>query len=132
MDVYFKIGNSISSMKDQLIEFDMLRFDLIFEYCIYKNIFTGVVSLPEELEFARKAKENFEEYNKSSSSISKFCNVADARLAYKKKVLCDLKQASEVIAKYKQPSIFSNIYNDPEDAYEGLIEFYSKSLEFLT
>lgn len=126
LSMYTIIHATISSMKNQLIEFVVSRYDLIFKHCLHQDMFTSVAS-PEELEFGEKIEHNFEEYNSAcrepnSSFSSKWS-------AYKKMILCDLKQASEIMTKYKQPSIFDDNYDNPEDIYQGLIEYYGYLLK---
>lgn len=117
LNAYNALEATISLLRIRLLEFVMLRQDLIFDNCLYNDIITGFVS-PDELEFAKKTKENFERY--ISRPESEYNNSS-----FEKMLLFDIKQASKIIVKYKQPSVFSSTYNNYEDTCESLRKFFS-------
>lgn len=111
--MYMKMDETMTLMEQQKLIFPTLYFDLLFEHCFQRDVFNDVASL-DELEFAKKTKENSEESNALFESKEYGGSV-------KILILGDLKQISKIIAKYKHPSIFS-IYNNPEDIFQNLIE----------
>lgn len=116
LEMYSLMENIISLMKKQIFRFVVSRFDLLFEHCFYHDRLTGAVS-PDELKFAIKIKENFEEY------ISSHPESEYNRTALKKMLLSDLEIESEIIFDHNQPRIFSNNCNSSDDVYQGLREF---------
>lgn len=120
--IYVAIDTAAYSMSIRFFDFFMLRFDLIFDHCFYQDLITGEPS-PVEIEFAKKTKENFERY--ISRPESEYNHAS-----FQKMLKNDLKQASIVMAKYKQPRISSKkISDNPEEVYQDLIEFFSWHLQ---
>lgn len=114
IEIYEKMYNAMQILRQQKLVFENSWFDLILEHSYYHDILTGVAS-PEEIEFAKKTKEN----------LSKYYDSEEPENALKNMVLCDLKEASKILVKYKQPSVSGKIYNDPKYAYQDLKEFFS-------
>jgi hypothetical protein len=115
--IYNSINNALNSMKDRFFDFVLLRFDVLFEHCFSQDIYSGA-ALPDVKEFATNTRRSFEEYAYTSRKSG------NKKEAFKKMVSSDLRQISEIIAKYKQPSIFKKFYNNSEDVYRFLEKHY--------
>lgn len=101
---YVKIKKVELLLKQQRLSFAMRCTNLLFDHYYYQDILDDIAS-PDEIEFARKTKENHEK----NPVIVDFIQ--------------DLKLISKLIFKYKQPSIYG-VYYAPEDVFNGLIEFF--------
>jgi len=98
------------------------RFDLLFEHYLYQDILDGIAS-SEEIVFAIHTKANLEYDNDLTDNLDEYHAFFDQRY------LSILEQVSRVLAKHKHPSIFGNIYSNPTDTLNGLIEILNKHQE---
>jgi hypothetical protein len=99
-------------------EFEQLRFYLLLESFLYHDIITGVAT-PEELELATKTKQNLVQFYDIDSYDSESEDSVSERMT--KMILGDLKQASIIMAKYKQPSFFDKkVFDNPDEVYKEL------------
>lgn len=99
---------------EEKIDFEYIKDDLLLEHFLHHDMLIGADS-PEELYFINKTKENHTLHR--GSTVPGQVVLGEAELA-------DLKLASEMIFKYKQPSRFS--FNTVDEIYQAVLEFYSR------
>jgi hypothetical protein len=131
MELYRKMYDTLYLMwLLQLKFFNSICFDLLFDCFLYSDILTGVAT-PEELEFATKTKQNLAWFNDIGSyDIKSEDSANEVNERCKKWMSDDLKQASIIMVKYKQPSIFDKkIYDNADDVYRALRDKYSFILD---
>jgi hypothetical protein len=122
-DLYLKISEILSLVREQTKTFEHLRFSLLFEYFFYQDMMSGLNSKEkedEELSFAIESKKIYEEYFDTVYGMENKTDVS-VRLFYK-----ELEIISEFMAKHKIPSILSNISDDPHEVMLELPTFISK------
>jgi hypothetical protein len=99
---------------EEKIDFEYIKDDLLLEHFLHHDMLIGADS-PEELYFINKTKES---HNlPRGSTVPGQVVLGEAELA-------DLKLASEMIFKYKQPSRFT--YNTVDEIYQAVLDFYSR------
>ncbi|WP_292372729.1 hypothetical protein [Methanosarcina sp. UBA411] len=98
---------------EEKLEFKFLSDNLLLEHFLHHDMLLGVDS-PEELYFVNKTKENHT--LPRGSTIS-------GRVILREAELADLRLASEMILKYKQPSIFS--FDTADEIYKAVLDHYS-------
>lgn len=102
--------------KQEHWDLDTVFFDILQEHFLIDDILNNV-DTSDEVEFARKTKEILVRYSQYQDHEEK----VQLESAY-------LRSASEVIVKYKQPLIFGKTYNNADDAYQALENFYHGEL----
>lgn len=99
---------------EEKLDFELSSDDLLFEHFLHHDILIGADS-PEELYFANKSKENH--------TLPKG-STAPYQIILREAELADLKLASEMIFKFKQPSRFN--FDTADEIYQAVLEFYSR------
>lgn len=104
----------LSLIVNQKLDFRARKDVLLLEHFLNHDILIGTDS-PEELYFVKKTKENH---------ILPRGSTEPWRMNLKESELADLKLASEMIIKFKQPSEF-NVSNNLTEVYQAVLNFYS-------
>lgn len=101
-------------------EFNLSIDNLLLYYLLNYDRVAGIHS-PEAIDFTKKIRksEAIRDY-----LLAKSKNQEDREEVTIKWFLCDLRHESELIFKYKQPSIFSENHNTSDEVYQGLIDFF--------
>lgn len=94
-------------------------YGLLLDHCFQQDILMGVAS-QNETTMIWEIKNNYIKYhsNKSENAMNEL-------------ILDNLKTASEVVVRYKQPSIFYEISEDSTEVYEILKDYYRGALSEL-
>jgi Fe2+ or Zn2+ uptake regulation protein len=119
-EMHTKMERIFELIELQRSDFKRSRFDLLLEHFLKHDVLTGGDS-PDELEFAKKLKENEAMRDVLFVELK---DPKDREEAIVKWFLNDLKYESEIIFKFKQPSIFSNNCNTSDEVYQRLIDFF--------
>ncbi|AKB47612.1 hypothetical protein MSKOL_1835 [Methanosarcina sp. Kolksee] len=98
--------------KQEQWDLDTVFYDMLQEHFLIHDMLNNV-DTNDEVEFARKTKKILVNYSRHQNDEEKVQLESDY-----------LKFASEIVVKYKQPSIFGKTYNNPDDAYQALEKFY--------
>jgi hypothetical protein len=112
LTMYKKVTEILSLMKQQQENFKKSSLDLLLEHFFAHDLLIGCAT-DDEIDFIRTIKENFQrvcDLNKSG----------DGEGGIRLFLYGDLKKESEIIVKYKQPSIFYR--STSEEVYELLKE----------
>lgn len=114
--MYRKMIEILSLMKKQQETFKMSSSNLLTKHFYDHDILTGKAT-DEEIEFVKNMKANVEIFHDLSESH-------DFQGMLRTELLGDLKYESEIIFKYKKPSIFSDNCSKPDEVYQRLIDFF--------
>jgi hypothetical protein len=98
---------------EEKLDFKFSSDDLLLEHFLHHDMLIGTDS-PEELYFVNKTKENHTLPRGSTAS---------GRVILREAELADLRLASEMIFKFKQPSRFS--FDTVDEIYQTVLEYYS-------
>ncbi len=101
-------------------EFNLSIDNLLLYYLLNYDRVAGIYS-PEAIDFTKKIRksEAIRDY-----LLAKSKNQEDQEEVTVKWFLSDLRHESELILKYKQPSIFSENHKTSDEVYQGLIDFF--------
>jgi hypothetical protein len=113
-DLVKYVLNTLHLIKNQWKDFESTNDDLLFEHFLNHDMLIGADS-DDQLYFVKKTKENHTLPRGSTEP---------GQIILKEAELADLKLASEMIFKYKQPSRFS--FNTVDEIYQAVLEFYSR------
>lgn len=108
------ILNTLRLIKEQGRDFKDAKDDLILEHFLDHDIYIGANS-DDQLYFVKKTKENHTLPRGSTEPWQMILKEAE---------LADLKLASEMIFRYKQPSRFS--LNNVDEIYQAVLDYYSR------
>ena len=109
------IMNTILLIMEERLDLKFLKDDLLLQHFIDHDMLIGEDS-DDELYFVRKTKENH--------TLSRGSTVP-WQIILREAELADLKLASEMIFKYKQPTQFSDSCNNLEEVYKKVLKYYS-------
>ncbi|WP_048050984.1 hypothetical protein [Methanosarcina soligelidi] len=112
-DLIRYVLNTLHLIKKQWQDFEFINDDLLFEHFLNHDILIGEES-DDQLYFVKKTKENHALPRGSTEPWQMILKEAE---------LADLKLASEMIFKYKQPSRFS--FNTIDEIYQAVLDSYS-------
>ena len=113
-DLVKYVLNTLHLINNQWKDFESTNDDLLFEHFLNHDMLIGADS-DDQLYFVKKTKENHTLPRGSTEP---------GQIILKEAELADLKLASEMIFKYKQPSRFS--FNTVDEIYQAVLEFYSR------
>jgi len=133
LDIYWGMNITAFEINRFNNSFENQRFDLLFDHYVDQDIFKGVAS-EEEIDFTIKIKANEEELRNDFSeylSEDESGATTDYMIIYGSecRILSDFEQASKILAKYKHPSVFGNIYDSPTTTSFGILEIFSQNGE---
>lgn len=106
--------NTLRLIKKQWEDFESTRDDLLFEHFLNHDMLIGADS-DDQLYFVKKTKENHALPRGSTET---------GQIVLKEAELADLRLASEMIFKYKQPARFS--LNTVDEIYQAIFDYYSR------
>lgn len=106
--------NAMSLRMEERLDFELKNDDLLLEHFLHHDMLIGVDS-PEELYFVNKTKENHTLPRGSTDPWHIILREAEK---------ADLKLASEMIFKFKKPSIFN--FNTVDEIYQAVLEYYNR------
>ena len=107
--------NTISLIIEQKWNYKFAKDDLLLKHFFDQDMLFGVDS-DDEHNFVKKTIENHTLPRGSTEPHNLILREAE---------LADLRLASEIIYKYKQPAQFSDGCNNPNEVYQKVLEYYS-------
>lgn len=107
--------NTIVLIIKQKWDYKFAKDDLLLKHFFNQDILFGMDS-DDEYYFVKKIIENHTLPSGSTEPHNLILREAE---------LADLKLASEIIFKYKQPAQFSDDSNNPDEVYQKVLEYYS-------
>jgi len=107
--------NTISLLIEQKWDYKFSKDDLLLKHFFDQDMLFGVDS-DDEHKFVKQTISN---HTLPSGSTEPH------NLILREAKLADLKLASDIIYKYKQPAQFSDGSNNPEEVYQKVLEYYS-------
>ncbi len=113
-DLIKYVLNTLHLLEKQGRDFEDTKDDLLLEHFLHHDMLIGADS-PEEIYFVNKTKENHSLPRGSTVPWQIILNEAE---------LADLRLASEMIFKYKQPSRFS--FSTVDEIYQAVLDYYSR------
>lgn len=108
--------NTIHLIRNQWFDYGSSAYYLLLEHFVIQDILIGVDS-DDEQDFMKKTIENWELFHRWPELFDIDINLGDAEIA-------DLKLISDIIYKYKQPALFSDGSNNPDEVTKKLLEYY--------